>query len=358
MLAARAPIGVSRCLNSRRHARISAPPVPGRLNFSHAVTLAKEATEQRASIACRAAQQDEAAPAPAPALVGEDSAAFDLAKQSPKSWALFVVLLSTVLAALYVVWIQPGTGLADDYLGALESLAGSSEATMALILLVFAIAHSGLAGLRPKGEELVGPRAYRVMFALVSLPLALVAIVFFINHRYDGVALWNVRDVPGVHELVWIINFISFWFLYPSTFNILEVAAVDKPKLHLWETGIMRISRHPQMVGQGLWCLAHTLWVGTSFMCVATAGLMAHHLFGCWHGDRRLKAKYGDAFEAVKSRTSVVPFAALLDGRQQPPEGWWWKEFARAPYLAVTALTIGAYFAHPLMQAASYSLKW
>ncbi|PNW69789.1 hypothetical protein CHLRE_19g750247v5 [Chlamydomonas reinhardtii] len=350
MLAARAPVGVSRCLNSRRHARLSAAPVPGRLNLSHAVTLVKETAEQRASIACRAAQQDEAPPAPAPTLVGEDSAAFDLAKQSPKSWALFVVLLSTVLGALYVVWIQPGTGLADDFLGALESLAGSSEATMALILLVFAIAHSGLAGLRPKGEELVGPRAYRVVFALVSLPLALLAIVFFINHRYDGVPLWNVRDVPGVHELVWVINFISFWFLYPSTFNILEVAAVDKPKLHLWETGIMRISRHPQMVGQGLWCLAHTLWVGTSFMCVASA------VSGKQNGEAPNVSP--NAFEAVKARTSVVPFAALADGRQQPPEGWWRTEFARAPYLAVTALTIGAYFAHPLMQAASYSLKW
>ncbi|KAL5060193.1 hypothetical protein RYX36_031797 [Vicia faba] len=28
------------------------------------------------------------------------------------------------------------------------------------------------------------------------------------------------------------------------------VATVDKPKLHLYETGIMRISRHPQMVGK------------------------------------------------------------------------------------------------------------
>lgn len=46
-----------------------------------------------------------------------------------------------------------------------------------------------------------------------------------------------------MHELVWIMNFISFYFLYPSTFNILEVAAVDEPKLHLWETGIMRITR-------------------------------------------------------------------------------------------------------------------
>ena len=29
-----------------------------------------------------------------------------------------------------------------------------------------------------------------------------------------------------------------------------QVAAVDEPQLHLWETGIMRITRHPQ-VGWG-----------------------------------------------------------------------------------------------------------
>ena len=41
--------------------------------------------------------------------------------------------------------------------------------------------------------------------------------------RYDGLPLWNVRGQPFVHEFVWILNFISFFFLYPSTFNLLEV---------------------------------------------------------------------------------------------------------------------------------------
>ena len=50
-----------------------------------------------------------------------------------------------------------------------------------------------------------------------------------------------------------------------------QVAAVDEPKLHLWETGVMRITRHPQSFGQALWCLAHTLWIGSTFM-VATTG--------------------------------------------------------------------------------------
>ncbi len=69
---------------------------------------------------------------------------------------------------------------------------------------------------------------------------------------------------------------------------------MDKPKLHLYETGIIRITRHPQMVGQFIWCLAHLLWTGNSFVATTCAGLMAHHLFGCWHGDRRLKDKYGE----------------------------------------------------------------
>lgn len=137
-------------------------------------------------------------------------------------------------------------------------------------------------------EELIGARAFRVIFALVSLPLAVVAVVYFINHRYTGTPLWNVRGQPFVHELVWGLSFISFFFLYPSTFNLLEVsffcytfgalcihpqvpqplhkvedpvirsgysmcsvhqvAAVDEPKLHLWDTGVIRITRHPQVL--------------------------------------------------------------------------------------------------------------
>jgi zeta-carotene isomerase len=289
---------------------------------------------------------------------GEDAAAFTLSDQRTEDWVKFVAVLVTVLGGLFVVWIYPPTGLADEFVDALEGLmGGNTEATMMLILVIFGIAHSGLAGLRPKGEAIIGERAYRVLFGLVSLPLAILALVYFINHRYDGTLLWDIKGVPGVHSAVWILTFISFIFLYPSTFNLLEIAAVEKPKLHMWETGIMRITRHPQFVGQGLWCIAHTAWIGSSFAVVTSIGLMAHHTFGVWHGDRRLFAKYGEAFEEVKARTSIWPFAAILDGRQQLPKDYW-LEFARGPYLAIVVGTVGAYFAHPLMQLGSYSLHW
>lgn len=165
------------------------------------------------------------------------------------------------------------------------------------------------------------------------------------------------RGLPGVHSTVWALSFLSFYFLYPSTFNLLEVAAVDEPRLHLWETGVARITRHPQAFGQFVWCAAHAAWVGSSFMMVTTAALLGYHAFGCWHGDRRLEREHGEAFRALRDRTSVVPFQAVWEGRQRLPPDYW-REWARLPYLAITLFCFGTYAAHPAMQQAAYWLGW
>lgn len=222
------------------------------------------------------------------------------------------------------------------------------------LLIGFAIAHSGLAALRPWGEKQIGPRLYRIFFALVSLPLAVVLIVYFISHRYDGAQLWNLQGVPGVEATVWILSAISFLFLYPATFNLLEIAAIQKPQVHLYETGIIRITRHPQMVGQVIWCIAHTLWLGTSFMLVTSLGLILHHLFGVWHGDRRLMARYGKSFETLKFRTSIIPFLAILQGHQTLEL----KEFLRPAYLGVVAFVLVFWWVHPLLIRASSHIGW
>lgn len=225
-----------------------------------------------------------------------------------------------------------------------------SHAIMAGLLLIFAIAHSGLAALRPRGEQWLGARLYRVLFALVSLPLAVTLIVYFISHRYDGARLWNVQGVAGIEAVVWGLSALSFIFLYPATFNLLEIAAIAKPEVHLYETGIMRITRHPQMVGQVIWCIAHTLWLGTSFMVVTSLGLIAHHLFAVWHGDRRWEAKHGDAFLKVRDRTSVIPFVAIWQGRQTLVLS----EFVRPSYLGILIFVLLFWWVHPIMiQAAS-----
>jgi uncharacterized membrane protein len=150
------------------------------------------------------------------------------------------------------------------------------------------------------------------------------------------------------------LSAISFLFLYPATFNLLEIAAIQKPQVHLYETGIIRITRHPQMVGQIIWCVAHTLWLGTTFTLVTSIGLVLHHLFGVWHGDRRMSHRYGEAFEIVKQRTSIIPFKAIIDGRQSIL----WQEFLRPAYLGVAIFTALLWWSHPLLMEATSTIGW
>lgn len=233
-------------------------------------------------------------------------------------------------------------------------LALDSHLVILGLLLGFAIAHSGLAALRPKAEKLIGARLYRVLFALVSLPLAVILVIYFFNHRYDGVQLWQVQGVPAVKPVVWILSAISFLFLYPATFNLLEIAAIQKPEVHLYEAGIIRITRHPQMVGQVIWCIAHTLWIGTSFTLVTSIGLVLHHLFGVWHGDRRLQARFGESFETIKSRTSIFPFLAILQKRQTLDL----LEFLKPSYLGI-AIFIGVLWKiHPFLMRVTGNIYW
>lgn len=218
-----------------------------------------------------------------------------------------------------------------------------SHGIMLGLLLLFAIAHSGLAALRPWGESKIGARLYRLIFATISIPLAVILIIFFFNHRYDGLILWQLQGISGIKTTIWILSAISFIFLYPATFNLLEIPAILKPEIRLYETGIIRISRHPQMVGQIIWCLAHSLWIGSTFMMVTSFGLIAHHVFAVWHGDRRLEQKYGDAFLKVKERTSVIPFLAIFQGKQTLE----WQEFIRPAYLGIVAFVLFFWYSHP-----------
>lgn len=229
-----------------------------------------------------------------------------------------------------------------------------SHFIMLALLGGFGLIHSGLASLRLQAEKRLGARLYRVIFAIASITAAVIVIGYFLKHRYDGVQLWQIQGTPGLQGLVWVLSAISFIFLHPATFNLLEIAAIQKPQVHLFETGIIRISRHPQMVGQVIWCIAHMLWVGTSFTLATSLGLIGYHLFGVWHGDQRLELRYGEAFANLKSRTSVVPFLAILQGKQPLKI----REFLRPAYLGVAGFVWLFWIAHPLMMRAAFSVRW
>jgi len=175
-----------------------------------------------------------------------------------------------------------------------------------LLIFIFAVIHSGGAALRIKAESIMGPRLWRLCFVFLSLPSAVILISYFLAHRYDGIRLWNLQGNNFVFMVVWFLTAISFLFLYPATYNLLEIPSVLKPQVRIYGTGIMRITRHPQAFGQIIWCFAHTLWIGTSFTLITSIGLILHHLFAIWHGDKRLSNRFGEEFEKFKKDFEIL----------------------------------------------------
>ena len=228
-----------------------------------------------------------------------------------------------------------------------------SSIVMLILLVLFAVIHSGGAALRQRAEARIGARAWRLLFASASIPSAVVVIGWFLAHRYDGIRLWNLQGVPGMVPLVWIGTAVSFLFLYPATYNLLEIPAVLKPQVRLYATGIIRISRHPQAIGQILWCITHALWIGSSFMLVTCFGLVAHHVFAVWHGDRRLQERFGAAFDDLIANTSVLPFRAVIDGRQQLD----WREFLRPAQLGILIAVGVFWWAHRFIPTAAAMVR-
>jgi uncharacterized membrane protein len=108
------------------------------------------------------------------------------------------------------------------------------------------------------------------------------------------------------------------------------------------------------MVGQIIWCVAHSLWLGTTFTLVTSTGLILHHLFGVWHGDIRWSHRHGAAFESVKQRTSIIPFLAIVQGRQS----LLWSEFLRPAYLGVGIFVVLLWLFHPLLLIATSKILW
>ncbi len=115
----------------------------------------------------------------------EEAGRFHWREQSPVKWIKFSLAVSVVLWIVNKAWISPsGFQMGEKYKAHLEKISGGdTTVTIACMLGIFAICHSGLASLRPLAETMVSPRVFRYIFALVSLPLAFSALVYFINHR-------------------------------------------------------------------------------------------------------------------------------------------------------------------------------
>lgn len=216
-------------------------------------------------------------------------------------------------------------------------------AALAWFLLHAAVAGSGLRGVL---VGRFGDKAYRGGFSLAS-----VASLWWLVAEYRGAPFRPLAPVPWPLGFVPIVLVpVAFVFLV-GAFTVPSPTAVGGER-HLADAeparGLLRVTRHPFLWSVVLWSVAHLVVnfdVG-SLLLFGSLGVTA--LRGAFDIDRKRRRSNPAEFARFESKTSNVPFAGLLAGRNRliMREVW-------LPLLLGLALALGTVALHPHFFGAS-----
>ena len=105
--------------------------------------------------------------------------------------------------------------------------------------------------------------------------------------------------------------------------------------------GIMRVTRHPFLVGVSVWALSHLTANGEAAAVILFGGMLVLAVGGMAHIDARRRAALGSDWGPIALTTSAIPFQALLADRTRPDWagiGVWRVAVALGLYVALLLL--------------------
>ncbi|GAC1483598.1 MAG: NnrU family protein [Acetobacteraceae bacterium] len=185
---------------------------------------------------------------------------------------------------------------------------------LALAGLFFIAVHIGVAGtmLRDRLVAMLGTRGYMVAFSIASVA-GLIWLISAYN-RADYVPLWGI---PEWWKPAAIVLMLPAWVLVVvglATPNPTAVAAerlVDQPA-----RGIVRVTRHPFLVGVALWAAVHLIANGDLASVLFFGTMLVVALAGPASIDAKRRRALGPArWDAFAGQTSILPFGAIAAGR-------------------------------------------
>lgn len=190
-------------------------------------------------------------------------------------------------------------------------------ATLVLAALFFAGIHPLISGsfLRARLVAALGEPRYRGLFSLLSL-VGLVALVL----AYRAAPFVSVWLPPvGFRHLSAVLMLPAFFFVVVGTMTKGPTGAGREKLLREPEAarGILRVTRHPFLVGTAIWAATHLLVRGDAASIVFFAAFLFLGVTGPIRIDRRQRAAFGEDRRRFDDATSVIPFAAILGGRNR-----------------------------------------
>lgn len=207
----------------------------------------------------------------------------------------------------------------------------------------FVLLHLLVSGTRLRGAiaGAVGEGPYMGLFSLASVA-GLVWLGFaYAGARGAGPAWWGADDAKKYVQLA--ATLLAFLLIVPGLTTPNPTSVKQEGALEKGDPakGMVRITRHPFLWGVAVWAAGHILVNGDGPSLILFGGMLLLALFGTVSIDGKRRKAVGAAYEAFMDRTSNVPFAAILSGRQKLALGeiGWWRIL-----LAVALWAAMAYF--------------
>ena len=184
---------------------------------------------------------------------------------------------------------------------------------------IFLLSHliAATPAIRRRLTALLGEVLFTTCYSVMSVAL-LTWLIYSAQHA-PYIELWppNVWAYAVTVALMPIAA-LSFGagLLQPNPFSIAFVARPFDPD----KPGAVAITRHPLLWGLGLWGLAHVPANGDLAAVIMFGGLGSFGFIGMWAVETRKRKMLGEEqWQKLAASTSVIPFAALLNGRARWP---------------------------------------
>jgi uncharacterized membrane protein len=188
--------------------------------------------------------------------------------------------------------------------------------------VVFLAIHLLIAGtpVRDAIVRSIGEKAYMGLFALASLGVIVwMAMAFNAAGAAPGSAsdpfLYNLGQ--GVRDSAILFVAIAFLIGVPGLLaaNPTSVRFKDATPSPDLVKGVLRITRHPFLWGVVLWSLVHLAANGDEASVIFFGTFLVLALAGTVSIDAKRRRKMGAAWDGFAAKTSNVPFAAIVSGR-------------------------------------------
>jgi uncharacterized membrane protein len=213
--------------------------------------------------------------------------------------------------------------------------------SLVLAAAFFIAIHLGISGtrLRDRAVARLGPRVYMLGFSLASVAGMVWLVAAYNSAPY--VQTWGMLEWWKPVAIVLMLPaflLVVIGLTTPNPTAVAQEAMVERPP-----GGIVRVTRHPFLMGVALWASVHLVGNGDVASLLFFASLIIVAGAGTVSIDAKRRRTLGaPAWDAFASRTSILPFRAIAAGRNifVPGEIGWWRPAAG---LAAYALMLGGH---------------